>query len=347
MDNMHCKKYFAASNSAEGFVNYFPEIFNRERCSKIYIIKGGPGTGKSRFMRDVANEAESRGLNVKYYYCSSDPDSLDGIIIEEMRLGVLDGTAPHVYEPSLVGAREQIINLGDFWDEKRLSESLKDIEELASKKSKSYQRAYMLLAAYGKLIKAENSLVAPCVNKKKLVGAVNRYLHKLPESGTPTEEIALCRAVGMGGKRKFETYEKNAKQLFSVNDSYHAAHYFLGEIVAAARRKNMSFTVSYDPIMPSRPDAVCLCDAGITFVIGEHCERKINIKRFIDETELKQNKDLLKRLESTAKGLESLVFDAFEEIKKYHFALEEIYMSAMDFDKKERYTDNFIKKIFK
>ena len=78
------EKYFAAANSGEGFVSYFGEVFRPEEFQQIYIIKGGPGTGKSYFMRQVAEAAERQGENVVYWYCSSDPDSLDGITVGRM-----------------------------------------------------------------------------------------------------------------------------------------------------------------------------------------------------------------------------------------------------------------------
>jgi hypothetical protein len=49
--------YFAASNSKDGFVSYFHECFDRPEIEKLYIIKGAPGTGKSKFMKDVASLA--------------------------------------------------------------------------------------------------------------------------------------------------------------------------------------------------------------------------------------------------------------------------------------------------
>ena len=148
MDNMCSKKYFGASNSADGFVNYFPRIFNKDSCCRIYVVKGGPGTGKSRFMREVADEAERRGMSVKYYYCSSDSSSLDGIIIEDMRVGFVDGTSPHVYEPTCVGSFEQIVNLGDFWNEEELFQKREQIETLGK----------------GKLNVSFIYLVVPCKN---------------------------------------------------------------------------------------------------------------------------------------------------------------------------------------
>jgi hypothetical protein len=46
--------YFASANAARGFVSYFKRCFADARISRLYMIKGGPGTGKSRFIGDVA-----------------------------------------------------------------------------------------------------------------------------------------------------------------------------------------------------------------------------------------------------------------------------------------------------
>ena len=73
--------YFAASNSAKGFFSYYKECFDTPRIRHLYAIKGGPGTGKSRFMREVAECGEGAGWQCEYIYCSSDPDSLDGLFV--------------------------------------------------------------------------------------------------------------------------------------------------------------------------------------------------------------------------------------------------------------------------
>ena len=75
--------YFAASNSAKGFFSYYKECFDDGRIKHLYAIKGGPGTGKSYFLRKVARQGEGLGWNCEYIYCSSDPDSLDGVIMEK------------------------------------------------------------------------------------------------------------------------------------------------------------------------------------------------------------------------------------------------------------------------
>ena len=84
------EKYFCAANTGEGFLSYYGELISA--AERVFIIKGGPGTGKSRFLREVAKRAESKGERVVYYYCSSDPSSLDAVFIGGKTL-LLDGTA--------------------------------------------------------------------------------------------------------------------------------------------------------------------------------------------------------------------------------------------------------------
>ena len=110
--------YFAASNSTAGFISYYEELFRASRIGHIWAVKGGPGTGKSRFLWDVSDCAVQGEWSCEYIYCSSDPNSLDAIILtKEGREGIalLDATAPHLFEPICPGAWEDIVNLGQFW----------------------------------------------------------------------------------------------------------------------------------------------------------------------------------------------------------------------------------------
>jgi len=67
---------------------------------KRYFIKGRPGTGKSTFLKRIAEYAVEAGFNVEIYHCAFDPDSLDMIILRELDLCLFDSTSPHEYFPS-------------------------------------------------------------------------------------------------------------------------------------------------------------------------------------------------------------------------------------------------------
>ena len=127
---------FLGANTPQGFVSFFDELYNPyENCS-AYIIKGGPGTGKSTLMKKVLSECERRGITAEKIYCSSDPDSLDGIIVPDLGISIADGTSPHLLEPKFPGACENIINTGEFWDKSKLRERADEIRKVREEVSK-------------------------------------------------------------------------------------------------------------------------------------------------------------------------------------------------------------------
>lgn len=89
------QQYFLGANSAQGFVSLYGELLDESSASAFYILKGGAGCGKSTLMKRVGEAMEEHGFLVEYILCSGDPDSLDGILIPEKGVAIMDGTAPH------------------------------------------------------------------------------------------------------------------------------------------------------------------------------------------------------------------------------------------------------------
>ena len=118
-------KYFLAANSCQGFVSYFDKSYNVDELWQVYIIKGGPGTGKSSFMKYIAKKANEEGLSAELCPCSSDPHSLDAVIIPQRKTVIMDGTSPHTVDPCYPAVCEEILNFGQFWN----SESFKGKEQ--------------------------------------------------------------------------------------------------------------------------------------------------------------------------------------------------------------------------
>ena len=147
-------RYFAGGNTSQGFCTRFDHILPKEQQKRMFYIKGGPGVGKSSLMKAVGKAAESAGLRVEYFYCSSDPESLDGVAIPEKGAALMDGTAPHVYDPVLPGARDTLVSLGDFLDEKALRSSQEELQETQRQISARFTRCYHYLAAAAQVRKA-------------------------------------------------------------------------------------------------------------------------------------------------------------------------------------------------
>ncbi len=92
-------EYFLGANSPSGFYSLYDHLLPPEQARAIYILKGGPGCGKSTLMRKVAAWAQETGLETEYILCSGDPDSLDAVVFPDKAAAIVDGTAPHVVVP--------------------------------------------------------------------------------------------------------------------------------------------------------------------------------------------------------------------------------------------------------
>ncbi|AIQ46696.1 hypothetical protein R70723_13070 [Paenibacillus sp. FSL R7-0273] len=133
-------RYFAGGNTAIGFFNLFES--NLRGLQRIFILKGGPGTGKSSLMKTIGSEWAERGYDIELIHCSSDKDSIDAVIIPALSVGIVDGTAPHVIEPKAPGAVEEYVNLGEAWDSRALISQREIIGEINQRVADSYKAAY-------------------------------------------------------------------------------------------------------------------------------------------------------------------------------------------------------------
>lgn len=141
-----CKKVFPGGNTAYGFYSFYDYIIEPD-ASRIFVIKGGPGVGKSTFMRRIGEEMLERGYDVEFHCCSSDNGWLDGVVIPAINVALIDGTAPHIVDPRNPGAVDEIIHLGDHWNEAGLRAHKREIVALNREIKRLFNRAYAYLEA--------------------------------------------------------------------------------------------------------------------------------------------------------------------------------------------------------
>lgn len=110
------KQLFFGAATPSGPVNYIDDI--TEGIGKRYIIKGRSGSGKSTVMRKIGKHAEELGLSVQYFPCGLDPNSLDMVIIPSLETVILDGTAPHVINPTRVA--DEIVDMFELCMDKTI-----------------------------------------------------------------------------------------------------------------------------------------------------------------------------------------------------------------------------------
>lgn len=343
--------YFAAANSRYGFVSFFDDIFSPDELDFLYIIKGGSGTGKSRLMREVGAQAEARGEHVEYFYCSSDPKSLDGVILCDRKLGIIDGTAPHVAEPRLPGCFDEIINLGMFWNSACLRENKEKISEICAKKKELYSAAYSYLSVAGKLCSICDSMLLPSVKQDKLISWAERFCKRFPKSDVPHERIRLNEGISYLGKNDLSSFYNAACEHYVVADAPRISACVFEKIRDAARTRGLSFTVSYDPLDTKKINGIYFNgnDVSVTLAGGENVragDSVINTERFFERDAFRELRSRVRYMSKCASLMTGAAVDTMKRISELHAAVEEIYISAMDFGAKEEYTHDLIKRIF-
>ena len=52
--------FFLGANSPGGFYSLYDQLIDREQAEELYILKGGPGCGKSSLMQPLSSAATVR-----------------------------------------------------------------------------------------------------------------------------------------------------------------------------------------------------------------------------------------------------------------------------------------------
>ena len=352
--------FFLGANTPRGFVSLFDELHDPYRDRRLYIIKGGPGCGKSTLMKRVAAEALSRGIAAERIHCGSDPDSLDGVLLPALGVSVCDGTAPHVVEPTFPGATEVLLDLGRFWDADRLFARVDDVRRYTLECAIYQRRCARLLQAAGALNENIRRAVAPHLNEEKLYGYALRFcqreLPKRKESRPGRRLTRYLSGVTPQGCVFFDrTVQTLADRVIAVADETGVAAGALIEQIGAR-----ALALGYDAIFcrcPLSPDGesehLILPEVSLALVTQKRLHtlrlspaRTIHARRFFPDDLLAQTRA---RRAFEKKLIRSLLQEAVAQqklAKSSHDRLEQIYGGAMDFEALEAFSEDFCKRLF-
>ncbi|MEG1993926.1 MAG: hypothetical protein RR048_03365 [Oscillospiraceae bacterium] len=172
------KKFFLGANTPHGFVSRFDQLKPKDEDWNTYIIKGGPGTGKSTLMKKVADALSAYTNNIEYIYCSADVNSLDAVIFPELRVSIADGTHPHVLEPKYPGLGENFVVLNDAISSDCLKDYREDIIEKYEAKANCHAQCCKLLSAGASLLSDTYAIALPHTNTAKIANFANNFCQR-------------------------------------------------------------------------------------------------------------------------------------------------------------------------
>ena len=311
MNIIKCMKernYFCASNTGNGFVNYFDSIMDVNRPYFRYVIKGGSGTGKSTFMKNMAKYFSDKCEKIEYFYCSSDPKSLDGLNLVNENISIVDGTSPHVIDASVPMVCDKIVNVGEFISGDVAKHS-DEILNIISEKKKSYNNLYKYLNASKYIYEIIKSNEAKFSEKEKIKYCSELYAFKRGKIKSERKLFIHCLNdngfIDFIDKNKYSSINKIKLNLCDYT-------IFINNLKDELLKNNNSITTFYNALNPNDVFAVLINDSD---------ELIIKDYDYID----KDNANLLEKIIKKA-GNE------LKNAKKLHKKLEEYYIANVNFN---------------
>lgn len=343
--------FYLGACSPNGFTSHYDSLLQEGLL--LNVIKGGSGCGKSTFMRAIGRAAQVRGLDVSYILCSSDPDSLDGVVIPALSLGYVDGTAPHVLEPKLCGGSMNYVNFGAFYDRAAMRPKEEEIYKAQRENAAQYPHVTACLAAADKLLDSirtvtgeahydeEAATIAECLSLSALkpAGQEPKVIRRFLTAVTP-KGLQFCT----------KTPAALCEKVYVLRDTYGLAPKVLSRLLHRAEELGHTCYVCYSPLLPKdAPTHLLLPTANAAFVTDTvdfpydgPCFCRVDLDSTLPPAKRRD-------LEFYTKTISSLLYQAvshLREAKRVHDVIEELCHPYVDFAAVSELTDRTVKEMF-
>lgn len=348
--------YFAGATASAGFTSYFDELYDAKEGFKVYILKGGPGTGKSTLMKKIASRLDGADIPYELFYCSSDPDSLDAIRIPSLKTVVLDGTSPHTLDPVFPGACEVIVNLGECFNKKSLFSNREKIIDLSLSCKKMHKEARKYINAAGSLSEDSLSvgLISCDLEKAVHFGESRAKKYGFSKIEKPKETHLFLSAVTPKGIVSFEqTLENISDDVYVIEDNIGGASgIIISKIKTEMLKKGYEIISFMSPLISGKTEHIYIPEQKIAFCTQNQYfkgtpspHRTVHASRFINKKILSEHKT---RLNFNKKASIKLLENASVLLNKanaLHRELEEYYINAMDYKKLDKVSQSLTEEI--
>lgn len=338
-------QYFLGANAPGGFYSLYPELLPPDTARAIYILKGGPGCGKSTLMKQVSTRMEEAGLEAEYILCSGDPDSLDAVVFPQLGVAIVDGTSPHVVEPKLPGAVERYVNLGDCYDSAALYPLRQSIMDCMAGYKGCYARAYRCLDAAAELVQDARTLLTTDELEARMArrakGILSRELPRVKSDAPGRVRQRFLGAVTHKGLLCLhDTALAQCGRVYELTDRYGLAHELLLHLLAGITAAGYDTVACPDPMAPDRLAHLLVPELGLAFLTATPAtrfrgkpHRCLRLESMAEEDLLRRSRARLRFARKVAAALTEEAITSLAQAKAMHDDLEAIYNPHVDFDR--------------
>ena len=331
--------FFLGANSGNGYQSLFGQLTDDRTLYDMVILKGPPGTGKSTFLKLVGEAMEAVGTAVEYIHCAGAPDSLDGVLLPELRCALADGTAPHLLEPRYPLAVQRCLDLGRLCDITAAKAARDEVIRLTDGEASAYGRAVHALKAARQVELDTASAVRRTVDwarlERRVEGIARRELRQRGTEAGTTALRFLGTVTHQGPVWRFDTVEALCPRVYELADSCGLAGGTLEYLRETAAERGWNTVACPAPEEPDRLEHLLIPGLGLAFVTshpGMEWPGKAYRRLRLDAMAQPENRARVRFESRMARLLRQEAVAALGEAKEAHDALEALYHPYVDFD---------------
>ncbi len=329
------ERYFLGNNSGYGFFNLYENEL--KLTNKTVLFKGGSGTGKSSLLKKIAKKAKAMGLDYELWFCSGDPQSLDGIYLKDKKAAVVDATAPHASGVDIPVIKDVIFDLAQSLDESKLKGMRQDIEKYMKCKKQHFMRVYQHLKSALCHLYNQFEIEKQGVDEDKIRAYASSIARDM-EPVTDKNRSLFSRAICPSGESEYFDHLRGKKAVLVKGCAY-AKKVFFDEI--SKLRKGLTLFLS--PLDPKTCEGIVCGDMAYVENVGHFANDSIVDlgvfgERFDKDDSIEEGNNVIMQ---TAFAVERL-----NKAREAHMKVESIFVPAMDFSNNEKMLDKINEFIF-
>lgn len=350
------RHYFPGNNTPLGFYSYYKYILGQRKAHKIICIKGGPGTGKSTFMKKIGAAMAERGEDIDYLHCSADENSLDGIVLKKRKIAFIDGTSPHMTDPVTPGAVDRIMNLGEYWNEAGIATNKQEIIDLNEACSGWYRVAYNYLNAAKSVFRSLEEIY----NRAAEYNEIYRVVADISAREYGNYDISIqpgkvsnffASAITSNGVVDYlASLLEDMEKIYIINvPTGYSNNSFMTILREGAIYRGFDTEAYYCSLGPDEKiDHLLIPQLKLAFVtVNEYhdiepweiCDEDgrvqeitlLDISDYMDCVEIAQNGELLECLQDELNALLNRAVECLKKAKELHLQVESMYVPNMNF----------------
>ncbi|MEG0570079.1 MAG: hypothetical protein RR497_00355 [Oscillospiraceae bacterium] len=359
-NNAKIVDFFLGANSSKGFYSLFKQLEIPVKSWRSFVIKGGPGTGKSNMMKKIVDNFEDKRGLIEKIHCSSDIDSLDGVILHNCNCSIVDATSPHVIEPDLPGVYETTVNFCQAFDEELLNSRFEQIISAKNAGSIYHEKCCKLLNCAQILLNDNYEIALACTDTKKIENFAKRIKaleFSLKGNGAKEHVRYLSAVTNKGITAYLETPTKLCKNIYVIKDDFSCtSSLFLSLLREYALASELEIFTCFCSMKPtSKIEHIFIPELNLGFMTWNkfldlsqiNPYKVVNYARFTDKEKLGAYKQRISFNKKLATQLINSAVQTLKNAKICHDQLEKFYNDAVDFSLIDAQTSEVIRKMLK